>query len=132
MDNKRKSILVFGTGDYYQRYKSWLKEYNILALLDNSARKQGTTLDDCPIVSPKEGIKLEYEFIIILSIYDKEIREQLLTLGVNNDLIYTLIVSSICLIAININYNYSRNYNVRYGHFLCPLWTFFQTVNFPG
>ena len=88
MDNKCKNILVFGTGDYYQRYKSWLEEYNILALLDNSARKQGTTLDDCPIVSPKEGIKLEYEFIIILSIYDREIREQLLTLGVNNDLIY--------------------------------------------
>ena len=49
-------FLLFGTGDYYDRYKKWFPKEDVVALLDNSLTKQGTCLDDIPIVSPKEGV----------------------------------------------------------------------------
>ena len=38
-------ILIFGTGDYYERYKKWLVQEELLALIDNSQQKQGTEID---------------------------------------------------------------------------------------
>ena len=35
-------ILIFGTGDYYERYKKWLVQEELLALIDNSQQKQGS------------------------------------------------------------------------------------------
>lgn len=32
-------FLLFGTGDYYERYKKWFDKEDVLALLDNSDRK---------------------------------------------------------------------------------------------
>lgn len=88
MSDERKKILIFGTGDYYQRYKNWLNEYHVIALIDNNPRKQGGLLDNCRVISPEEGIGLEYDFIVILSVHDKEMREQLLSLGVDYKKIY--------------------------------------------
>lgn len=83
-----KRILIFGTGDYYQRYCKWLNHYQIIALIDNDSHKQGTLLDGYPVMSPQSAICLKYEFIVILSIHDKEMREQLVSLGVNPKQIY--------------------------------------------
>lgn len=33
-------ILLFGTGEYYQKYKKWFDKENIVALLDNDKDKQ--------------------------------------------------------------------------------------------
>ena len=33
-------ILVFGTGKYYETYKFWLEQLEIVALLDNAKSKQ--------------------------------------------------------------------------------------------
>ena len=67
-------LLLFGTGDYYQRYKKWFDREDILALLDNSKEKQGMMLDGIPVLSPEKGVKLSF--------YVKQMRAQLAGLGV--------------------------------------------------
>ena len=61
--------LLFGTGDYYNRYKKWFESADVVALLDNAVEKQNTVLDNIRVLSPQEGVKLEYDVIIILSFY---------------------------------------------------------------
>ncbi len=75
-------FLLFGTGDYYERYKKWFGREDTLALLDNSLAKQGTWIDGLRVLSPEEGVKQPYEAIVILSFYVKEMRRQLAGLGV--------------------------------------------------
>ena len=81
-------FLLFGTGDYYERYKKWFLPEDILALLDNSPSKQNTYIDNIQILSPEEGIKLSYDVVIILSFYVKEMRAQLIRLKVVEDRIF--------------------------------------------
>lgn len=80
--------LLFGTGDYYQRYKKWFKKDEVVALLDNSTEKQHKVIDGIEVVSPMEGIKLEFDKIVILSFYVKSMKEQLIQLNVPHDKIY--------------------------------------------
>lgn len=80
--------LLFGTGEYYQRYKKWFAKDNIAALLDNSKDKQGTYIDGIKVYSPQEGIKLQYDAIVVLSFYIKEMKSQLLALGAEESRIY--------------------------------------------
>ena len=49
-------FLLFGTGDYYERYKKWFDKNQVLALLDNSPVKQQTWIDEIQVVSPEQGI----------------------------------------------------------------------------
>lgn len=80
--------LLFGTGDYYERYKKWFEKRDIVALLDNSEEKQNTFIDGIRVLSPKEGVKREYDIIVILSFYVKSMKAQLIALGVNENCIY--------------------------------------------
>ena len=70
-------FLLFGTGDYYNRFKKWFPRENVLALLDNSPVRQHTLVDGIEVLPPSEGIKLDYDSIVILSFYIKEMRQQL-------------------------------------------------------
>ena len=72
-----KKILLFGTGDYYNRYKKWFPREDVQALLDNAPDKQDTLLDGIPVVSPKQGVQLPYDIIVILSFYVKTMKRQL-------------------------------------------------------
>lgn len=75
-------ILIFGTGDYYERYKKWLVQEELLALIDNSQQKQGTEIDGVKVLSPEDAVELPYDKIIILSFYVKEMKRQLIELKV--------------------------------------------------
>ncbi len=79
---------IFGTGDYYNRYKKWFDKDSVLALLDNSPQKQNTFIDGIEVLSPAQGVRLSYDAVIILSFYVKSMKEQLLELGVSDDKIY--------------------------------------------
>lgn len=81
-------FLLFGTGDYYNRYKKWFERQEVVALLDNSEQKQHTFIDGIEVLPPKEGVRLDYDIIIILSFYVKQMRQQLISLGVDLDKIY--------------------------------------------
>ena len=81
-------FLLFGTGDYYERYKRWFLPEDTLALIDNSPQKQNTSIDGIQVVPPEEGVRLPYDAIVILSFYVKEMKEQLIKLGVPENKIY--------------------------------------------
>lgn len=78
-------FLLFGTGEYYRRYKKWFAKEDVLALLDNSLQKQKSVIDEIQVLSPEEGIKLPYDIVVILSFYYREMKEQLCNLGVQED-----------------------------------------------
>lgn len=80
--------LIFGTGDYYNRYKKWFQQQEVLALLDNSEQKQHTVIDGFDVLTPEEGIKMDYDIIVILSFHVKQMKQQLISLGVDKDRIY--------------------------------------------
>lgn len=81
-------FLLFGTGDYYKRYKKWFDNEDVLALLDNSKKKQNTIIDGIEVLLPEEGIKQPFDVIVILSFYVKEMKNQLVELGVSEEKIY--------------------------------------------
>lgn len=81
-------FLLFGTGDYYERYKKWFSHEDVLALLDNSPAKQNSMIDEIKVLSPAEGVRLSFDVIVILSFYVKTMRMQLVDLGVPENRIY--------------------------------------------
>ena len=80
--------LIFGTGEYYSRYKKWFEKEEIAALIDNAPEKQGTCQDEIQILSPEQGVQLDYDRIMILSVYVKEMKRQLVELEVPLEKIY--------------------------------------------
>ena len=82
------NFLLFGTGDYYARYKKWFSKESVLALLDNSPEKQNTCIDGIPVVAPEQGIVFPYDAIVILSFYVKAMKKQLMDLEVPEEKIY--------------------------------------------
>lgn len=78
-------VLLFGTGDYYQRYKKWFRQQEVVALLDNSVQKQHMVIDGAEVLAPEEGVRLNYDMIIILSFYVEQMKRQLLSLGVEEE-----------------------------------------------
>lgn len=78
-------IILFGTGDYYHKFKDWFYDEDIVCLLDNSIQKQSLLIDGKKVLAPKEGVKLCYDKICIMSVYYKEIKSQLLEMGVANE-----------------------------------------------
>lgn len=82
------NYLIFGTGEYYQRYKKWIRKEDILALLDNAPEKQGKEIDGIRVISPEEGSALPFDAVIIMSFYIKAMKQQLLKVGVAEEKIF--------------------------------------------
>ena len=76
------TYLLFGAGDYYERYKKWFDKKTVLALLDNSSKKQNRLIDGIKVLSPEDGVKLQFDIVVILSFHVKAMKRQLLELGV--------------------------------------------------
>ena len=77
-------VIIFGTGDYYQRFKQVIAQNNdVIALLDNKKALKGTTIDDIVVHSPEQIQELSYDIVVLCSIYCKEMRDQLLSYDVD-------------------------------------------------
>ena len=81
-------ILLFGTGDYYRKYREWFKSKDILGLIDNDESKRGTLIDGYKIYLPREAVSLVYDYIVILSVHEEAMRNQLKELGVSDNKIF--------------------------------------------
>lgn len=75
-------VLIFGTGKYYQKYKKFFFEHEIVGFLDNDPLQQGTCLDGVHIFSPKAGLKMHYDCIYVLMPNTQSVIKQLLDYGV--------------------------------------------------
>ncbi|MCI9025324.1 MAG: glycosyltransferase family 4 protein [Dorea sp.] len=81
-------FLLFGTGEYYNRYKIWFAKEEIIALIDNSKEKQERYIDDILVIRPEDIFQYEFDVIVILSFYVKAMKQQLMNLGVEESKIY--------------------------------------------
>ena len=86
-----KKILVFGTGNEYKNYKKWLQTAEIAALIDNDEKKQGTVVDNLPVIAPKDCASYSVDCVYIMSSrYVRKMTEQLTKLGIPEEKIYYL------------------------------------------
>lgn len=84
-------VLIFGTGNFYKKYKDWFRsDISIVGFLDNSIKKTGKLLDGKTIYAPCAVHNLKYDFIFLLSSYYMEMRQQLISLGISSDVIYDI------------------------------------------
>lgn len=81
-------FLLFGTGEYYNRYKIWFDRKDILALIDNSKEKQGQYIDGIRVIPPEDAALYVFDAVVILSFYVKAMKSQLVNLGVEENKIY--------------------------------------------
>lgn len=77
--------VIFGTGECYHRYKSGFKNMDIVGVLDNNVEKWNTYIDGYPIYSPESIQHMDFDYVFLVSIHYKEMRKQLIELGVSED-----------------------------------------------
>ena len=87
-------IIVFGTGSsavrYVERNNEYFNNIEILAFTDNNKKKWGNTLKGKKIIQPQHISKYNYDIILICSVYEEEIHNQLVSvIRVNSENIYT-------------------------------------------
>ncbi len=75
-------VILFGLGNYYGRFRKYFNDNDIVVLCDNNKERQGEIVDGKLVIAPEKIEQYEYDKIYILSSYIKEIRRQLISLGV--------------------------------------------------
>lgn len=87
-----KEMIAFGAGNYYEMNKEEIeKKYNIVALCDNDKEKTGGMLHGKPIVAVENILDYEdAEIVITTPIYQYEIINQLIGMGIKTNKIYTV------------------------------------------
>lgn len=81
------TLLIFGAGNNAKKISKYINKVQnrILYYVDNDSDKWGRKIFGRKIIAPKTAVNLKYDYIVIASCYWKEIREQLLTLGVSRN-----------------------------------------------
>lgn len=86
-------VVIFGVGNFYKKrvkeVSDLLIDDEIVAFLDNRFENQGD-FNGIPAMNPSLINMVKYDCIIIMSIYVEEIYNQLCSLGVDKERIYTL------------------------------------------
>lgn len=82
---KRNKILIFGCDKLGKKtYKFISKTRNkVLYYIDNDTEKLGKYIFGKKIIAPDDIVNLEYDYILIVSSYWREIQRQLLELGID-------------------------------------------------
>lgn len=80
-------VIIFGTGKLYRSGRYNFSDMEIVAFADNDPAKWGTYLDGVPIISPDRISDYQYDYILLVTVYYKEIYEQLLQLGIAEETI---------------------------------------------
>lgn len=84
-------FVIFGTGKMYQENKLNIrKDAEIVAFIDNMPDKWGQEIDGIKVYAPEELNHLDYDVIFIMSIHWLDMQQQLRSMGIPKDKIYTL------------------------------------------
>ncbi|AQR96997.1 hypothetical protein [Clostridium saccharoperbutylacetonicum] len=83
-----KKVIVFGTGSGYQNLKVYFRDdVKIIAFCDNDENKWNTKFEGISVLNPINIKDINFDYIVIASLYYKEIEKQLQSLNVNNKII---------------------------------------------
>jgi glycosyltransferase involved in cell wall biosynthesis len=86
LDSERMSIAIFGAGSGGKRLgQHLLRRHDVKCFIDSDLNKIGKFLLGLPIISPGRIKELDVDRIIIGSIYQAQIRNQLVSLGISPD-----------------------------------------------
>lgn len=92
-DDKRllmesKKIAIFGVGvrgkKLYRELKAYGKEEAVVCFIDNDEEKQGSRIESRQVISVEQIKEREPDAILVSSIWEKEIIEQLIQCGIGN------------------------------------------------
>lgn len=77
MQNKR--IVLYGTGQIFQRYKEHINWECIIGIIDTDRKKQGVSIYGKIVESPEKVLRLHYDSVVIFTkIYFEEIKTNLI------------------------------------------------------
>ncbi|MGY4041322.1 glycosyltransferase [Aeromonas hydrophila] len=86
-----KKVIVFGAGGLFRVFLPFIKSrYQLAAISDNDTTRHGQFVYGVRIVSPSDIICLDFELVIVASMYFEEIKEKLISLGINNNAIVNI------------------------------------------
>lgn len=98
--------LIWGTGKRAEGYLGILNYltnnnlYKIVAFVDNDKRKWGGQFNGFPIISPNEIYNVDYDYISVCSVYENEIKDQIINnLNISSDKIkgmYSDFINNLC------------------------------------
>lgn len=77
----KKAIILFGASVGGQRALDWYQQQadtTVLAIADNDVSRQGTFIDQVPVISPAQIQQYDWSQIVICSMYFQPIRQQLI------------------------------------------------------
>lgn len=84
--NKKPKAIIFGAGGggrgYYRNNKN---KYDFVAYSDNNKAIINSSINSISVISPEEIIKVEFQYIIVASMYVKEITDQLVNMGISKE-----------------------------------------------
>lgn len=83
------NIVVFGSGRFYDNRKEKFDKHHVVAFLDNDKKKQGKYKDNIIVLNPQKILELEYDCIVLTNQFAQQMKEQLLSYGVNEEKIYS-------------------------------------------
>lgn len=76
----KKRVVIWGVGDTARDFLSkggFYRDYEILAFTDNNQKEWQNMIRGIRVTDPLELLKLSYDYVIICSVYEKDIRKQL-------------------------------------------------------
>lgn len=77
-----EKVIIWGAGNTGKQAYAWCEnKYEVFAFADNDKQKIGGVYMDCNVISPKQVLDYKY-LILIASIYEKEILQQLFQMDV--------------------------------------------------
>ena len=78
MNHAKQKVILFGVGEGGKNGFKYLKRScDVIGFVDNDKRKQGGTFLGLPVHAPDTLTTLEYDRIVICSMYVDEIQDQL-------------------------------------------------------
>jgi len=76
-------IVIFGTGLYYKNRKKYFpSDVQIIAFIDNAYKLEGIEIEGIKVYSPYQISRLSFDRILLMSKKTKEMKEQLIEIGI--------------------------------------------------
>lgn len=75
-------LIVWGTGNLYQKHRGFLSQFHIIKLCDSDPGKQGTYIDGIEVIEPDQIKELDYDHIVVMVYHTESICDALLDLKI--------------------------------------------------
>lgn len=76
-------IIIFGVGDYFNSRKQTIENRcNIVGYIDNNADVCGMYIEGVQIIKPEDVLTLPCDYIVVMSVFAFEMKQQLIRYGV--------------------------------------------------